>query len=322
MSATTTRASVPPVGPIPSRHFVLICLAPLAAAAIRTAAPPEMDPYTPVVWLLALVPVFLLTRWWGWRGAGLGLLWSGTAVVLAELFAAYAHGHAAEWALIGTVVAGVASVALGAGLDWQWWVRRTATPGPAAELDSPPPRMGGLPEREVIEFLLVKAFSGARREPPLAVVLIEVDRLDEYARLYGPGVAHKALALLADVLSQHTRSMNIFGRYGAHSCLVLLQGENLEGAHAFATRILEEIEHYPAPWEGRVHLSAGVAGFEPGLPSAEQLVENAARALDVARGMGGSSCVVYVGPETSEPHVPGMMIVRHGGQVKEIHRTL
>lgn len=308
---------------IPARDLLLISAAPLAAAIGQVLAPTLLGPYSRLVWLLALVPVFLLTRYRGWNGAGVALVGSVGLLLLAEALTALPRGMQIDWPAVGAVAVVLASVALGAGLECQW--RRDRFP--LAPVGGLPGRaeaeaLRHLPDREVIEFLLVKAFSGAKREPPLAIVLIEIDRLEEYAHMYGEEAAYQALGLMAEALSRHTRSMNVFGRFGAYSCMVLLAGEDLAGAHAFAARLLREIERYRAPWNGRIHLNAGVAGFEPGLAGPGDLVQRAERALETARGMGGSRCVVYVGHHTPEPEVRGMVILRPDGQVKEVHRAV
>lgn len=305
---------------MPSLAFLLSAFLPTLAAVARVALQGRLGPTAMLIWLAGLVPVFLLTRYLGWRGSLIGLVWTSALVVLAELFAALLANQAPAWSFMGIVIAVTASVALGAGLERQWWMSRREAPdlGPTAEK----PCADELPTGEILEFFLTKLFESARRRPPLSVVLFEVDRFDEYRELYGEARACQAVDVAVTALKSEMRASNMCGRIDNRTLVVFLSGERLRAAHAFASRVVEELATRPAPWPGRITISGGIAGFDPSMASLEDLKGQARRALDAARGMGGGVVVVAEGAGDEVLVTPGMVVLRPSGQVREIRGTV
>lgn len=304
---------------MPSHAFLLAAFLPAVAAVARLALHGEMGVWAMLIWLLGLAPVFLLTRYMGWKGALLGLAWTSAMVVMAELFAALVGGLAPDWSLVGTVVAVTASVALGTGLERQWWARRREQ---APQAGPSVPMAEDLPQGEVLMYFLEKLFEAARRRPPLTIVMFEVDRYEEYASLYGDGKAAESIDVAARALKSQTRTSNMFGQLDERRLVVFLNGETLSAAYGFAVRVLEEIAALPAPWSGRITLSAGIAGFETEMPNAAALLARARQALDTARRMGGERTVVANGTSGETLVTPGMTVVDPDGQVREIRGSV
>lgn len=309
------------ISEVSARDLVLSLLAPLAAAGLRLLAPAELGRTVDFVWLLAFVPVILLTRTIGWKGALIGIAWSTLVVVITELLAEGAGSLA--WVRIGEITVVVAVVGLVAGVEREWWLRKVehaVSRGIAAREGLA--TMDDLPPRDVLEYFLGKVFAGARRDPPLSIVLFEIDRFADYEKMYGKETGDHAISVVIEALKRHTRSMNVFGRYDDRTFLVLLQGEGLLGSHSFARRILEETASYPAPWKGRVNLSSGIAGYEPGLAQPQTMITRARKAVETARRLGGNCAVVYQGNIAEELEISGMLLLQPDGNVREIHRTV
>jgi diguanylate cyclase (GGDEF)-like protein len=273
-----------------------------------------------LIWLLGMAPVFLLTRYLGWRGALLGLAWTSAMVILAELFAALLGGRDPHWSLVGVVVAVTASAALGAGLERQWWVARRGESVPTK--DEPEPLLDDLPTGKVLHYFLEKLFQSARRRPPLSVALFEVDHYDEYVSMYGQSKAGKAMDVAVQALKSQTRSSNMCGRLDERRLVVFLSGETLAGTYGFSVRVLEEVAAHAVPWSGRITLSAGIAGFESSMPNPDALLARARQALDTARRMGGERVVVAEGATGETLVTSGMTVVKPDGQVREIRESV
>lgn len=304
---------------LPSHAFLIAAFAPVLAAVAQVALNGVLGPWALVVWLAGLAPVFLLARYLGWTGALVGLAWTSAMVVFAELFTALLDGRPPEWSLVGLVVVVVASVALGAGLERQWWGRQPVeTPGAA----TPEPCVDDLPTGPVLDYFFDKLFEAARRKPPLTIVLFQVDRYDEYVSMYGEAKACRALEVAVEALKAQARASNMYGRLDERRLIVFLNGETLSAGHGFALRVLEEIVALPAPWSGRVTLSAGVAGFETPMAGREALLARARQALDTARRMGGERVVVASGSTGEMLVTPGMTVVSPDGKVKEIRGSV
>ena len=304
---------------MPSHAFLLAAFLPVLAAVAQLALHDELGTWGRVVWLVGLAPVFLLTRYLGWKGALVGLAWTSAMMVLAELFAALLDGRPPFWSLIGTMIAVVASAALGAGLERQWWMER---PDESRKPEDSEPCAEDLPAGEVLHYFLDKLFEAARRQPPLTIVLLEVDRYDEYVSMYGEKKAYGAIEVAVQALKSQTRASNMYGRVDERRLVVFLSGETLSGAYGFASRVLEEIAALPVPWSGRITLSAGVGGFDNTMPNAEALLARARQALDAARRMGGERVVVADGSTGETLVTSGMTVVGLDGQVREIRDSV
>jgi diguanylate cyclase (GGDEF)-like protein len=295
---------------MPSIPFVLSILAPLVAIVTRLAAPPGAGASINLVWLLGLIPVFLATRFLGWKGALYGLLWAAITVLITTFAIGLRDGIPFDM------------TALGAGIISEGWRRELAARGRAAPDHVAREQMGLLPGPEILEYFLAKLFEGARRNPPLSVVLFEISDLADHAEIEGPEVLNLALGETAKALSSVTRAMNVLGRYDDETFLVLLQGEDVAGAYAFASRVLEEIETRPAPWEGRIHLNAGIAAYDEEIREPGGLMQRAIKALEAARSLGSSAAVVYGGSHEQALGISGMFVLQPDGQLKEVHRMV
>ena len=307
---------------MPSIPFVLSILAPLVAIVARVAAPPGAGASINLVWLLGLIPVFLATRFLGWKGALYGLLWAAIPVLITTFAIGLRDGIRVDMTALGAVVVTLAAAALGAGIISEGWMRELADRDRAAPDRVAREQLGLLPGPEVLEFFAAKLFAGARRNPPLSVVLFEISDLADHVEVNGPGVVGPALGETALALSSVTRAMNVLGRYDDETFLVLLQGEDVAGAYSFAHRVLEEIESKPAPWEGRIHLNAGIAAYDEEVTESGELLRRAGKALEAARSLGGSAAVVYGGSHEQALGISGMFILLPDGQLKEVHRTV
>ena len=307
---------------MPSHAFLIAAFLPAVAAMARLALHLEVGVWALLIWLLGLAPVFILTRYMGWRGALLGLAWTSAMVVMAELFASLMSGGSPDWSLVGTVVVVTASVALGAGLERQWWAadRAPAAAPPAQEMQDMD--AGAVPQGEVLHYFLNKLFEAARRKPPLSIVLLEIDRFEEYMKMYGSAKVGEALDITIEALRSQTRASNMYGRLDGRRLVVFLNGETLTAAYGFSTRVLDRIAELEAPWSGRITISAGVAGFDPSMPNPDALLARARQALDTARRMGGERVVVADGSTGETLVTSGMTVVGLDGQVREIRETV
>jgi diguanylate cyclase (GGDEF)-like protein len=285
-------------------------------------APAEAGAWINLVWLLGLVPVFLATRHLGWLGSLYGLVWAAVPILLTTFAVSVRDGTTPDLTALGAVIVSLAAAALGAGILCESWGRElemervgSTSVRASAELDK-------LPSGDSLRFFLEKLFAGARRRPPLTVVLFEVSDLEKYLALEGSDVAAVALATTAETLHSETRAMNVVGRLDEYTFVVLLQGENVPGAWAFTTRVLGEIETQPAPWDGRLRLNAGIAAYDEGVESPSQLLERARKALTAARTLGSDAVVVFGGASEQALGISGMVILHEDGELREVHRLV
>lgn len=296
---TTQSQSMEDASPpgVPTRTLLLSILALAVPVLAAIWFPAGMETYEALLWLLALVPAFLLAFERGWQGAATAL-----ALGMAVLSVTYAvtrltDGQIPE--ILFPVV--VAYIAITLGLGWfggELRGAREAARGPGQLFDEETQ----LPTWAYAARYLEGEFDAARRGRPLAVVLFDLgskERSERRRDLSG------AAATVGEVLGRNTRKLNISARQPApddNRFLSVLTGGDLQGAAVFARRVLSGSRGtVPAHHV----LSAGVAAYRPGMESVDALLDAAEEALDDARRAGGDRVRVAGTVVRAEPDADG-----------------
>ena len=315
------------IPPLVSSAVTAAVLAPAVAAIFRMTLGVYLGPSVDLVWIVALVPAFVLTDRWGWRGALLALGWTAVLAFVAEYVAAGKAELPVRWFTVELVALLVASASFGAGWLRERWAdalmgNRTDGPtggGSPQGSDELARARAAMASTSVFDYVFARAVAGARRDPPLSLVLFRVDGIDDYDTLYGAETQAEAEGTLIRLLFRHSRRMNSFAELGDHRFVALLQKEGPAGASAFARRILEECSAADTSWGARVLVSAGISYFEPANGQPKTMLAFAERALAAARGIGGDSVVVAEIGDTPLT-ASGLMVLRPDGSVRELQR--
>ncbi len=262
----------------------------LAAFAIPVAGaflfPDALQDYEALLWLLALVPAFLLAYDRGWGGVATAL---AAGMALLSLTYAYveATGRAVPSLLFAVVVA---YLVLALGIGWLTERLRGRTGG-AQSLSDP---LTGLAGRGYAEFFLEKEFAAAERGRPLAIVLFGIDDADGYRQRHGDGMTDRAIRTIGEVLAQGTRKMNLSARYDTDRFLCILGVCDEEGAVTFSLRLQDLLrEAGPLGDVALPTLSAGIAAYRPDTTGAAELISCAERARRQAVADGGDRVRVF-----------------------------
>jgi len=133
----------------------------------------------------------------------------------------------------------------------------------------------GLPNRRHLELHLTQEIAAAQRGRRLAVVLLDLDNFKRYNDTLGHLAGDEVLSAVGDVLSGETRAMNLVARYGGDEFLAVLSDTSLEGARQHAIRVAERVARHPSLGPIGITLSAGVAAYEEGLTSTNELIRAA-----------------------------------------------
>ncbi|MDX1735304.1 MAG: diguanylate cyclase, partial [Halioglobus sp.] len=149
------------------------------------------------------------------------------------------------------------------------------------------------------------ALYDASREYSTDLVCIMVD-IDHFKRIndnYGHSVGDKIIKFVADVLGKQVRKGDLVARYGGEEYCVVLDGSSVEHAITVAERMRKEItKGDPGVFTSslRVTASFGIAALDDTVDSKEALINNADRALYLAKESGRNKVSVWEG-ETAAP---------------------
>ena len=270
-------------GRVPPRALGLSLVALAVPVAGSLWAPRAQEDYAALLWLMALVPAFLLAYYHGWRGVAT-VLAAGMATLAVTQAVVLLLGRQIPDLLLGVVVAYVA-IALAIGWLAEAFLRDVRQVGEMALTDS----LTRIPNRRQARIFLENEFAAAVRGRPLAVVLFDLDHFKRYNDEKGHQAGDEALCHFAGILTESTRKMNLSARFGGEEFLSILADSDAEGAVAFAERVRELMKEDPARGNS-LTVSAGVACYVPGMESPDQLLAAADLALYRAKG-DGRDCV-------------------------------
>ncbi len=283
------RSELPYEREVPLRGLVISALALLAAGLVSVFWPEALEEYSGFVWILALVPLVLLSYYKGWKGAAVASVATMVIFTGVQLGVVHYMGRAVDWSYYGLVTIVLMAVSFGAG-----WVteklHRERIEALQMAYEDP---LTGMASRRHLEEFLADQFAAAERGRPLAVVLFDLDAFKAYNDRYGHRAGDDILRQVGEVFRQNTREVNLSGRYGGEEFLTVLPDEDVDGARAFAERIRVEIERLTDETGETCTVSAGVAEYGEGIPDAQSLVERADEALYRAKAEGGNTVAVY-----------------------------
>lgn len=273
---------------IPPQGLVLSFAALLVPVVATFWFPETAVEYELLLWLLALVPAFLLSYYRGWTGVAVAMA-VGMAVLAGVQVMVLVFGIRTDWLLLFAVVTAYVFIGLSVGYVSALLHEERARAERLALQDD----LTNIPNRRLASLILEREFAAARRGRPLAVVLFDLDRFKAYNDRHGHAAGDKALRVFVDVLQSRTRRMDLSARYGGEEFVTVLSGGNTVGGVRFAQSVrtaLAECNHV-APFT----VSAGVTEFAETMESVEELMATADDALYRAKAEGRDRVVAYEG---------------------------
>lgn len=129
----------------------------------------------------------------------------------------------------------------------------------------------------------------------LSVVLLDIDNFKKINDTYGHLVGDKALILVANLIKERLRDIDLVGRYGGEEIIILLLGANKNSAFQVAEEIREKIAttHLNITKNKKLAITAslGVAELKKE-NSLEELVKKADMAMYKAKKSGKNRTIV------------------------------
>lgn len=278
------RPAVPP-------HALLLSLLSLSVPVLSSSLFPGWTntEYGFLVWLLALIPAFLLSFHRGWRGASVALAGAMAVFALMQVALLLTGSSAPRPEAMVAAVFILIMVCLGSG----WLAERFRQALMRAEQLALTDSGSGLPNRRHAMLHLQRAFAAAERGDALTVVLFDLDHFkqinDRFGHPYGDGVIQQ----FARLVESETRGMNLSARFGGEEFIAVLDEVSAQAAFVFAERVRRRFAEATAEQaSGPLTVSAGVAAYERGMASPEVLVAACDQALYRAKSQGRDRTVV------------------------------
>jgi diguanylate cyclase (GGDEF)-like protein len=144
--------------------------------------------------------------------------------------------------------------------------------------------------RYAMEFLSVEFLRARRYHTSLTLIMADLDHFKQVNDSYGHPAGDAVLRGVSEILLSAIRATDVAARYGGEELLVVMPQNDTEGARFLGERWRAAVENnaFVSP-DGRlisVTISVGIAAFEEGLETPEDLLAAADRALYVAKQAG------------------------------------
>lgn len=121
----------------------------------------------------------------------------------------------------------------------------------------------GLPNRRHLRIHLAKETAAAVRGRRLAVVIFDVDGFKAHNDNNGHLEGDRALKMIAGVLSNVGRAMNLVARFGGDEFISVLSESSHGGAELYAERVCSLVSEHPELSAWKLTLSYGIAVYDP-----------------------------------------------------------
>jgi diguanylate cyclase (GGDEF)-like protein len=288
-----------------SREALLISLLALAIPVATTVVAPDWagGELELLIWILPLVPAFLLSFHYGWTGASIALAAGMAVLALSQSVVAWSGSAGPPAQSILAFILVLIVVTLGSG-----WVAASLGALLERARDEAHTDQGtGLPNRRAANSFLERAFFAAQRGTRLSVVLFDLDHFKSINDRHGHAMGDRVLRVFGETLVSITRRMNLSARYGGEEFITVLNASEAQGASIFANRVRVAFEE-ASPVPGAT-VSAGVAEYELAMASPDMLIAAADQALYRAK-TNGRNRVEILGRMGRRPDPPRGQIAR------------
>jgi diguanylate cyclase len=150
----------------------------------------------------------------------------------------------------------------------------------------------GLPNRRALEEFFRKAQIAAMEQgEPVSALLIDIDHFKRFNDEFGHGVGDQVLRLMAKVLRDRVREIDLPARYGGEELIVVLPSADLATATVIAERIRRSVSECQITRRSTgevlpgITVSIGVAQFQGGESMAD-LIDRCDQGLYLAKKTG------------------------------------
>ncbi|MCC6545267.1 MAG: diguanylate cyclase [Nitrospirae bacterium] len=157
----------------------------------------------------------------------------------------------------------------------------------------------GLLNRRYFEERLSEEFERSRRhKQPFSLIILDIDNFKSLNDSYGHLFGDEILKTTTSVIRRCVRIIDIAARYGGEEFAIILPTTDKSGTSIIAERIRAEVESTITHVRDtgatiNITVSLGIASFPEDASVAEELVNNADRALYRAKSQGKNKVVIF-----------------------------
>ena len=138
-----------------------------------------------------------------------------------------------------------------------------------------------------------------RKNTSCSLLMIDLDKLKLINDKFGHPVGDAAIRQIGAILKTLLRSGDTAARYGGEEFAIILPETSLLEAALIADRLCSQIRNTPVPGLGRITTSIGVASYPKHAMEMAELIENADKALYVAKNSGRDQVRLYENEPTA-----------------------
>ncbi len=172
------------------------------------------------------------------------------------------------------------------------WVSRQAE---QASRDASTDALTGLASYRSLQERLAHEIDRSKRSgESFAVLFLDLDRLKQLNDLHGHERGNQVLRMVSDEIRRTIRTTDLASRYGGDEFVLLLTRTDRAGAYRVADAVrarVEEAGRAQALSDWPITVSVGVAEYDPAAPPEGDLLEQADRALYLAKSSGRNMVV-------------------------------
>ena len=272
---------------IPARSIVLCGAALAVPVAAQVAFAESAGEHELLLWLLAVVPAFLLAFYRGWSGAATALA-AGMAVLSLTQVYLQITGRAVEDRLM---LLGVVAFFILLSLAGGWVMDMLHIARASAERLALTDDLTGLPNRRHAHMRLEPLF-GRASERGLSILFFDLDHFKAYNDRYGHPGGDRVLTAFATLLGQKTPAGGFSCRYGGEEFLTVLPGTGADAAVEFARSVRNDLAGQ-AGLEEPLTVSVGIASWDASMLSRGEILAAADAALYAAKAAGRDTIRVH-----------------------------
>ncbi len=166
---------------------------------------------------------------------------------------------------------------------------------------------GLINHRTFQEKLQIEIDRARRFGHKVSLLMIDIDHFKKFNDTYGHTNGDEVLKRVACILQDNIRSIDLAARYGGEEFAVVLPQVSLPGAIVVAERIRKKTEEHELVFNGKkehVTVSIGVATFPDDASDREELIDNADKALYLAKRTGRNRVCAFSEEIVNGKHEP------------------